>query len=116
MESTTIYRFIKASIIVFLIVGFALLFATAIEVHDTAVIRTHPWLFVAELILMSVLPAIPLLFFVVSRKISIKIALFWFYALSAKFAILHILFQLSGFYSDLFGMKTPRAFDPKLNL
>ena len=116
MEAKTTYRIIQASIVVFVLTGFALLFATALEVHDTAIVRAHPWLFIAELILMSVLPAIPLLFFVVSRQMTLKVALYWFSALSVKFAILHILFQLSGFYTDLFKMKTPRALDPKLNL
>lgn len=102
MNVPIMYMFIQGGLILFLVVGFAMLLSTAVVVRDTILIRKHPFKFAAELVLMSILPAIPLLFFVISRNLPMNVALTWFYGLSFKFAVFHILFQLSGFYTYLF--------------
>lgn len=82
--------------------GLAYLLALAILVRDTKLITERPVVFVIELLLMSLLPGIPILFFVVSRGISWDRAWIWFTSLSVKFAIFHVLSQLSGFYTWIF--------------
>lgn len=97
------YMIVEFGIIFFLLVGFALLLALTVVRKDVAIIKEHPFLFAIETVLVSMLPAIPLFFFVISRDMPMRTALNWFYGLSIKFAIFHVLFQISGFYSYLFG-------------
>jgi hypothetical protein len=71
-------------------------------VRDVDIIKRSPLLFIIETILVSLLPAIPIFFFVISREISFAVATAWVYGLSIKFAVFHVLFQVSGFYTYMF--------------
>ncbi len=85
-----------------LIGGFIYLLVLSIIVKDFKFIYENPLLFFVETIFMMILPAIPLLFFYVSRKISWNKAMIYAGSLALKFGAFHIVFQLSGFYSYLF--------------
>jgi len=84
-------------------VGFGYLFLISILVHDTQMIRENFLYFVAEWSVVAILPAIPFLFFVLTRNMSLEKAKIWFWSLSAKFAVFHLLLQLSGYYRYMFG-------------
>jgi len=102
MELDYYYFVFELAILGVLSFGVAYLLALAVLVRDTELIRTKPFIFVIELILMAILPGIPILFFVVSRGISWDKAWIWFSSLSVKFAIFHVISQISGFYGWLF--------------
>jgi hypothetical protein len=102
MDLNSWYLFIEYGLVLFIVLGFALLFAIGLVVRDFEVIKKRPVIFILETLLISVLPAVPILFFVVSRGITMEVALTWLYGMCIKFAILHILFQISGFYTFLF--------------
>lgn len=94
--------FIQYSLLLFVIVGGILLLAMSIIRPNLDMIKKNFFLFMFETLLVAALPAVPILFFVVSRGISMRLALQWFYALAIKFGIFHVLFQTSGFYEFLF--------------
>jgi hypothetical protein len=60
-------------------------------------------MFIMETILVGVLPAIPILFFIYSRGYPSSLVLKVFYGLIVKFAALHVLFEISGVYEYSFG-------------
>lgn len=102
MQLQTGYLFFNVGIIFFLMLGFAFLFALSILVRDFDIIKKSPFVFVMETALVSVLPAIPILFFAFSRGVPFETALNWLYGLSLKFAVFHVLFQVSGLYTYMF--------------
>ena len=102
MDLDFYYFIFEIGILGVLAFGIAYLLALAILVRDTQLIRSKPLIFIFELILMATLPGIPILFFVVSRGISWEKAWIWFSSLSVKFAIFHVISELSGFYTWLF--------------
>lgn len=83
-------------------IGFGYLFLISILVHDTSMITDNFFYFIAEWVVVSALPAIPMLFFVVTRTMTIETAKVWFWSLSIKFAVFHLLLQLSGYYRYMF--------------
>lgn len=102
MELDYYYFVFEIAILGILAFGIAYLLALAVLVRDTQLIRTKPLIFIIELILMAILPGVPILFFVVSRGISWEKAWIWFSSLSVKFALFHVISELSGFYTWLF--------------
>lgn len=83
-------------------IGFAYLLALSILVRDTELIVNRPFVFTIELLLMTILPGIPMMYFVISRNLSWGKAWVWFVSTSVQFGIFHVLFQLSGIYTWLF--------------
>ena len=83
---------------------FVYLFILSVVVNDYKLIVERPFLFTVELIFMMILPAIPVLFFAISRSIPIAKAV----GFAVSFAILtgafHIVLQLSGVYRHSFGI------------
>lgn len=102
MDLQFAYLFMEYGLIAIFILGFALFFAIALVARDVDIIRKKPFVFAIETILISVIPAIPLFFFSVSRGIEFRKTLTWVIGLSIKFAVFHIIFQLSGFYTFMF--------------
>jgi len=96
-----IFELFKVSVIV---LTFVYLFILSIVVNDYKLIVDRPFLFTVELIFMTFLPSIPILFFAISRSIPFSKA----FALAISFAILtalfHIVLQLSGVYRHSFGV------------
>jgi hypothetical protein len=86
-----------------MVIAFIVLVLTSVFVRDYAFIVEHPWLFILELVFFSLVPAMMIaLVFVKTRHIKVKEGMKWLVALTLKFALFHILFQLSGVYTVLF--------------
>ena len=90
-----------------LYIGFAvsliILFAFSLIVKDIAFVRDHPFDFFLELLFISVIPALLMVFvFGKTRKVNDNELLMWFLTLMIKLMIFHILFQFSGLYSIAF--------------
>lgn len=102
MDLDYYYFVFEIAVLAIIAFGFAYLLALTVIVRDVNLIRSKPLVFIVELILMTVLPGIPILFFVISRGISWDRAWVWFSSLSVKFAIFHVLSQLSGLYTWVF--------------
>jgi hypothetical protein len=86
-----------------IILGAAYLFVMALIVRDFSSIRNHPFRFALEWLMISIIPALPFLVFAVTRNITFEKARIWFVSVAIKFTIFHILMQLSGYYTHLFG-------------
>lgn len=102
MELESYYLWFNLLVLALTYLGVAFLLSLAIIVRNYDLIVNSPLIFTVETILMSILPGIPLLFFVISRKISFAKAWLWFGTTSIQFGIFHILLQLSGTYDWLF--------------
>lgn len=103
MDAEYLYFLFEAATIGVLVVGFVFAFVLAIIVRDYSIIVNRPFIFAVEFIFMMLLPAIPLLFFTVSRGISFQTAMIYASTLAAKFGAFHLVLQLSGFYKYAFG-------------
>lgn len=92
---------LKATYVLLAIVILGLL-VTGIIVRNTSIIAGKPHIFLTELFAMSVLTALPLYVFIMTRRLSAKTAskLVLFFAI--KLAIMHIFLELSGFYEYIF--------------
>lgn len=104
MDKEGVYFLFEIATVVILVLAFVYLLVLSIIVRDYKIIVEHPFIFTLELLFMMILPAIPLLFFKVSRGIPWKDAVLWASSLTAKFGAFHVVLQLSGFYSFLFGL------------
>jgi len=102
MSLEYLYFIIELGIIAIVLIGFTLLLGITLAVRDFSMILNKPFIFALETLAMAFIPAVPLLFFVVTRGISISMAIKWFLGLTVKFGVLHVLFQTSGFYSYMF--------------
>lgn len=102
MDLEYLYFLFKVGTLFIIIFGFTYLLVLSVIVRDTDMIVGKPFIFVVEILAMSVLPGLPLLFFVMSRGITWKSAWIWFASLSIKFGIFHVLMELSGTYRWLF--------------
>ena len=103
MDTEYLYFLFEVITIGLLIIGFIYLFVLSLIVRDYKLIVDSPFLFTVETIFMMLLPAAPLLFFSVSRGVDFKKAVILASTLAAKFGAFHIVFQLSGVYTYLFG-------------
>ena len=88
-----------------LVTAAAVLVVIAIFVRDYEFIVKNTKGFVWEMVVFSIIPPLIIAFvFFKTRKINVKDSLTWFGVMVAKFAIFHVLFQLSGIYTILFEM------------
>lgn len=86
-----------------LIIATAVLIITSILVKDVGFIKSDPIAFLIELLFISVISSLIIcVVFAKTRNVKVKDTITWFLALMAKFAIFHVLFQLSGVYSAMF--------------
>ena len=73
-------------------------------VQDYDFIIQNPGGFFMELIAVGLIPALLMVFvFAITRKLSQSETLVWFFTVLLKLMILHLLLQLSGCYSYMFG-------------
>jgi len=100
--SQAAYSILKNLTIMALAFGFFILFLLSIIVRDTHFITENPNKFMIELFLMSVLAALPIFYIGYSRGLGLSSTVTDFLLLMVKFAALHIGFQLSGFYTNIF--------------
>lgn len=78
------------------------LIVAGIIVADVAFIKKSPWIFVGELLMFSVIPSIALSMLAYTRTRKMSLVVRDFSLLVVKFAIFHILLQVSGFYTFLY--------------
>jgi hypothetical protein len=97
-----VYNFLKFSIIVGLIVCFAVLAVCSFTVYDTAYIKQHPYNFLAETFLMGFLTAVPIGYLCYMRGATFIVSLEDSLLFFVKIVLLHLGFQLSGFYRIMF--------------
>lgn len=97
-----LYMIVEFGILAVVVVGFGILLGVTAVVRDFEMVIRRPLVFIVETLIVAFIPAVPMLFFVVSRGISMGTALRWFYGLAIKFGLFHILFQTSGFYTFMF--------------
>lgn len=94
---------VTGTLLFLIITGIIALVGLSVVIKDTEFITKYPIKFTMELILMGILPAVAMLFVIYSRTGTIttndNIELM---VLVAKFAGLHILLQVSGFYRYVF--------------
>jgi hypothetical protein len=91
----------KATYVTLGVVFLGLLVAAAL-VRNVAFIAHRPLSFLLELFAMSVLTALPLYVFLLTRPIGGKKATIFFALFLAKLALLHVLLEISGFYGYVF--------------
>jgi hypothetical protein len=103
MDAEYLYFLFEVATIGLLIIGFIYLFVLSLIVRDYKLIVERPFIFTVELLFMMLLPAIPLLFFCVSRSVDLKTAIIYASTLAAKFGAFHVVLQLSGTYTHMFG-------------
>lgn len=89
----------------FLIIAASVIFLATVSglVRDLHYPTNRPWSFTAEVLLMSIPPALTFLVMVALRGYALTTADVWekFFMLVIKFGLLHVLLQFSGFYSDI---------------
>jgi len=94
---------VTGTLLFLVITGIIALVGLSVVIKDTEFITKYPIKFMMELILMGILPALAMLFVIYSRTgiitstDNIELML-----LVAKFAGLHVLLQISGFYRFMF--------------
>ncbi len=98
----TVYKVIKYGLIFVLSIGFLILAACSVLVHDTYWINKNPKIFASETLLMGLLSALPILYLSYVRDYPVVDSLPEFFFFFVKVALIHIGFQLSGVYSILF--------------
>lgn len=99
MNLQVMYVVMEIGLVAFLLVSVALLLFAAVMRRDFDMIAKRPFAFVVELLVVSIVPAIPILLFAATRGMEWDMALAWFYGLAIKFGVFHVLLQISGFYT-----------------
>jgi len=101
-------KFLNQVIVWGLVAALLILVITSLIVRDYGFIIHHPLPFIVELLFFSLIPSLFIIIvFVRTRHIPVKDSLNWLGVLTVKFAMFHILFQLSGVYTVLFTYPTP---------
>uniref|UniRef100_A0A6C0KWN3 Uncharacterized protein n=1 Tax=viral metagenome TaxID=1070528 RepID=A0A6C0KWN3_9ZZZZ len=100
--SRAAYSIVKNMILYGCIFGGLIIVFLSLIVRDTQFIQDNPGKFGIELFLMSVLAALPLFYIGYSRDLSLSTTLISFLTLMVQCGIIHLLLQLSGFYTNLF--------------
>lgn len=95
--------------IALLIVGYVVLILLAVYTQDFELIKQHPFKFAFETILVGAGLALPFYYFGYWRGLSSKETHAIVIGLFIKFVSLHVLLQLSGFYTGLHGDMTKPA-------
>lgn len=92
------YKFLVYAAFFSVIALFVILIILSIYVRDYDLIKDSPLLFVIETFVIAVGASIPFTYFCVRRGISSAATSEIIIALMFKFALLHVLLELSGFY------------------
>ena len=83
-------------------IGLLILLITACFVREYKFIVDYPYYFALELAVFSIIPSLVVLLMVKTRGLPIKESIYWFLLLAFKFAVFHIVAQLSGLYKEMF--------------
>lgn len=96
-------KVVNNGIIWSVIIAVIILVVTSVIVRDYEFIVKRPLAFGLELFVVSVVCSFLIcIVFLRTRNVPVKDTLTWFIAITIKFALFHILFQLSGVYTILF--------------
>lgn len=95
-------RIVSMLTLIVLVAAVAALVVLAIMVRYTDFIVTHPWRFVAEVVVLSFGSALPLFFAAYNRASAHSTAAWNYVLLSAKLAVFWVLMEISGVNSVLF--------------
>jgi len=102
MTSSELIQYFLLFITVFILV---IASAFSVLIQDLKYPREHPIEFTIETLLVSFIPALIVFVIMYFRKKEINHITFLEYlVIAAKFGVVHILSQFSGFYSSLFGL------------
>jgi hypothetical protein len=104
MDKEYLFVLFEVATIILLVIAFVYLLALSILVKEYAFIVEKPFTFFIELVFMTVLPGIPLLFFAFTRGLDIGKAVILASTFSAKVGAFHVIFQLSGIYKYTLGI------------
>lgn len=96
-------KLMKSFVIWGLVAALAIMTVTAIIVRDYHFIVEHPVFFAIETFVFSVLPSLVVLLMVKTRGLTLKESFYWFAILCFKFALFHVVAQMSGVYKQFFG-------------
>jgi hypothetical protein len=103
MEASLYYTIFNILLLTAVLAGFAYLLVLSITMHDVQFITKSPFKFAFELLLVGCVPALPVFVFTLTRGMTMQKALIWFWSITVKFTIFHVLMQLSGYYTYTFG-------------
>ena len=98
-----VYTYLTVAIITAIVIGLAILVPLAALKRQFTYIQSNPLYFTLELFLVSVLPAVIFLLFIETRGMSHSTAMALFWGATIKLAIVHFLFEISGYYEHCFG-------------
>jgi hypothetical protein len=74
----------------------------ALFIMDSAFIMAHPIAFFIESFAWGFIAALFMFLFCYTRDLDGKKATIWYVSFAVKFALLHVIFQLTGIYSYVF--------------
>ena len=97
---------LKWGTVIVLLIVFIYLIGLSIINQDLKYPREHPLLFTLETLLFSLGSAVVVFLMAYGRDDLTLMTVVQYFAVAAKFGLLHILFQFSGFYSYAFAYKT----------
>ena len=98
-----VYTFLTVAIITAVVIGLAILVPLAALKRNVTYIQSNPIYFTLELFLVGVLPAVIFLLFIETRGMSHDTAMTLFWGAIIKLAVVHVLFEMSGYYEHCFG-------------
>jgi hypothetical protein len=98
-----VYLFAKIAITTVIIITLMILIPMTILKKETYMVTQRTVLFIMETLIAGAGPAILLMFFTLSRTIPYADARMYALKVGISFALLHVLFQISGFYKYLIG-------------
>lgn len=101
-ESPRLFKAFEFALFTGMVIAYAFLIYMAVRIRHVDYIKNHPFRFIAEFLCFSLLPALPLILFIMTRDVTPKVATIWFITLWFKFALLHVLFEISGVYHYYF--------------
>jgi hypothetical protein len=81
-----------------IIIALVVLVPIALVRRNFDFIKTNPLTFIMETLMIGILPALPFLYFIVSRGMNSTVALHLFYGFAIKFAAFHVLLEIAGYY------------------
>lgn len=93
--------FVSWAILAVFIIGAIVLVGMCLYYNEASFILGHPDMFIIEIVALSIIPAISLLIFTYTRGIPLATTAIYAGLLAAKFALIHVLFELSGYYSHV---------------
>lgn len=97
-------KFINHLVMAFATMGFVIMAAVGLIVKDLDFVKREPMNFLGETVVASFLPAVVIVFAAWSRSYPLNMGTFKMFMLFAiKCGLLHLLFQITGYYTYLFG-------------